>query len=326
MKKIDQNKIQEIHCETFQDFVTEFKSIFQLKGSEIILAPVRSGKTFQSENFIFETVSKEKKKIVIFLTEKNLLVESSFSNVSFLFKKEQINYRHKLFMFEKNTSKDNMKNIKSFFKSNSEESLGIIATFCYFSGQRKSELFKSIIRAKLENDYEVIFIIDESESFFNSFYNSIVIDRPQDKLFKTPCRGNLLTAIDSSKSKLSLNSNLDCFNEYEPIKGALSATPGDPKIFEYYHLDSFVINKNQLNLNIETEKPLFSDFIVFSNITKISISHKIFITEQNIEGKKEILSLESDNTLNFNESLFETLEMLEKKAFRLLSCYSLFNR
>ncbi len=67
---MNQNKLEEIYCENFQDFVKEFKSIFQLKGQQIILAPVRSGKTFQSENFIFQTLSNEKKKLLSSLLKK----------------------------------------------------------------------------------------------------------------------------------------------------------------------------------------------------------------------------------------------------------------
>ncbi len=140
MKKTNINKDKLIHCETFEDFITKFKSIFELKRKQIILAPVRLSKNFQFDHFMFQTLLQEKKKIVIFLSEKN--VESYYSRVSFLLKKEGLDYKNKLLMFNKRTSNSNMKKIESFLEKNSQENVGILARFCYFSDQEKSELFR----------------------------------------------------------------------------------------------------------------------------------------------------------------------------------------
>ena len=51
-----------ILCKSFESFVQDFKLIFEKAGSQIILTPVRSGKTYACENFIVEELQRERKK------------------------------------------------------------------------------------------------------------------------------------------------------------------------------------------------------------------------------------------------------------------------
>jgi hypothetical protein len=49
-----------IICDSFDDFVQKFRLLFDGTGSDIVLAPVRTGKSYQCEKFIFDTILNKK--------------------------------------------------------------------------------------------------------------------------------------------------------------------------------------------------------------------------------------------------------------------------
>jgi hypothetical protein len=51
-----------IKCDSFLDFVEKFQLIFKETGCQIVLAPVRTGKTYQCEKYISDVILHEKKK------------------------------------------------------------------------------------------------------------------------------------------------------------------------------------------------------------------------------------------------------------------------
>lgn len=313
-----ENKLKKtkVVCKSFESFVQSFKLIFEKPGIQIILAPVRSGKTYACENFIVEELQKERKKIVVFITEKNILAESSHANILALLGNESW-LKNNVLVFTHETSTTNLKNLKDFFVKNSNDSVAVLSSFAYFTGDQQSPLFKSIILAR-EKGYEVIFLIDEAESLFNSLQLEVVLERPQDKLFKTPAKGNGLTAIDSSKSELLMNSNVQFLKNTNLIKGRISATPGNTQNFEYFTFSPYNINTDDLLLYLYTKEPIFSESIVFCKIEKVSISNYLFITKDNTEGIVNICDLTQDKVI-FNESIFKIIEALHEKGS--FSCY-----
>jgi hypothetical protein len=183
---------------------------------------------------------------LVFITEKNILAESSHSNILDLLPDESW-LKNNVFVFTHEKSSSNLKNLKDFFIKNSNNSVAVLSSFAYFTGDQQSPLFKSIILAR-EKNYEVIFLIDEAESLFNSLQLEVILERPQDKLFKTPTKGNGLTAIDNSKSELPMNFNVQFVKDKNLIKGRISAIPGNTQNFEYFTFSPYNINTDDLLL------------------------------------------------------------------------------
>lgn len=95
---------------------------------------------------------------MVFITEKNILAESSHSNILDLLPDESW-LKNNVFVFTHEKSSSNLKNLKDFFIKNSNNSIAVLSSFAYFTGDQQSLLFKSIILAR-EKNYEVIFLID----------------------------------------------------------------------------------------------------------------------------------------------------------------------
>jgi hypothetical protein len=226
-------------CRTFDEFVRLFSSRLEEDGEQVILAPVRSGKTYQCEQFIRRAILNlnQQRAIVVFMTEKNVLAESSYSAIMTRIEDEEA--KERVLLFEHEKSALSMKGLKSFFKRKSGENIAIISSYAYFVGDQTSQLFKTLVREKKSQNYKLVFLVDEAESLFNSFFTEIIIDRPLDKLFKVPCKGNGLTALDSSKSELLLNPDLQYSGDQPLVRGKLCAIPGNPQNFEYFSFSSY---------------------------------------------------------------------------------------
>jgi hypothetical protein len=300
----------QIKCESFEEFVKSFDKVFHKKGKQIVLAPVRAGKTYAAEKYISELLRTKKKNIVIFITEKNVLAESSYANILKNLKDRPNLIKNNIFLFDHEKSSASTKNLKNFFVKNSDESVCVMSAFCYFTGEQQSPLFKQIVTAKQQQNFTVTFIIDEGESLFNSFQKEIIIQRPQDKIFKTPSKGNGLIAIDELKSELVMNHNVKPLNRKENIiEGQISAVPGNPQNFEYLTFSSYNINTNDLYLHIETYEPTFSNSVVFYKVQTLNISSKLFSTKKNTGGIRRICYFEN-NVIFFDELIFQTIELL----------------
>ena len=242
-----------------------------------MLAPVRAGKTYQCEKYISYTILNDKKKVVVFMTEKNLLVESSYGNIL----NKNKNNAEQIFIFEKETSQKNLQNLKSFVNLNNNQSIVIFCSHAYFSGERFSELFKEIVKIKTA-EYELIALVDEGESFFNSFHTNVIISRHIDKLFKRPCKRNNLIAIDGSRSELMLNVDFSFQKYSQKIRGVFSATLSDGEDFNYFNFNCSDSSTNDdLILEIVVCGQTFTESVLFSNIKSISIANTIFIDDNN---------------------------------------------
>lgn len=305
-----------IVCESFESFVENFKLIFDRPGRQIILAPVRCGKTYACEKYIVEELQKEGKKILVFITEKNILAECSHSNILTLLGDENP-LKNNAFIFTHETSTTSLKNLKDFFAKDSKNSVSVLSSFAYFTGDQQSPLFKTIILAR-QQGYEVTFLVDEAESLFNSLQLEVILERPQDKLFKTPAKGNGLSAIDSSKCELLMNFDVQPEKNQNLIKGRISAMPGNIQNFEYFYFSPYNVNTNDLLLYLYTKEPIFSESIVFCKIEKVSICNDLFITKDNIEGIVDICDFR-ENEVTFNDSIFEIIETLHEKGS--FSCF-----
>jgi hypothetical protein len=310
--------MKQIICESFEDFVQKFSSIFENLGNQIVLAPVRSGKSYHSEKFIIETLQKNEKKIVVFITEKNLLAESSYGNILSGLKENKSLKSNNVFLFNPETSRLSYKNLKLLLKEKTSENIAILSSFCYFAGDQHSPLFKILVKARKEQSYKIVFIVDEAESLFNSFESEIILEKPQDKLFKTSIKGNALTSIDSSKSELLINHDVKFSDEYSLIRGRITAIPADKENFDCFNFSTYNINTHDLILCIYVKNKAFSDFTAFCNIEEIFIWHEIFVTKENEGGILKICRIE-ENIATFNSDIFSILETLYEKQY--FSCY-----
>ena len=250
---------------------------------------------------------------MVFITEKNILAELSHANILVLLGNESW-LKNNVFVFTHETSSTNLKNLKDFFIKDSNNSVAVLSSFAYFTGDQQSPLFKNIILAR-EKGYEVIFLIDEAESLFNSLQLEVILDRPQDKL---PAKGNGLTAIDNSKNELLMNSNVQFLKNTNLIKGRISAIPGNTQNFEYFTFSPYNTNTDDLLLYLYAKEPIFSESIVFCKIEKVSICNKLFITKDNTEGIVNICDLTQSKAI-FNEYIFKIIETLHEKGS--FSCY-----
>ncbi len=304
--------IKKVNCDSFEGFVQEFRKKFEEDGNSIILAPVRSGKTYQCEEFIRRTVLEQKKVIIVFATEKNLLAESSYANIIAPFETTNQELKNNVLLFDHEKSGPAMKGLLKIFKKNSGETVAVLSSFAYFNGDQTSQLLTTIINAKKSQGYRLMFLIDEAEALMNSFYREVIIARPQDRLFKQTCKGNCLTPINSQISELLFNENHCPSDDKAVINGAFSAIPPTKQNFEYFAFTQS--DKDDLSLHLDALSPTFSEFNVFRNIQRISVSNDVFVNEDNKSGKRVVCTFNSDGHVDFHESIFHTLETFYEKG------------
>ena len=95
------------NCNNYENFVEQLRSIFlEAEGKvQFVECPVRMGKTCSSERYIIDFLKSRRceieNEILIFATEKNLLVDSSFLEIK---KKLSETEQSNLLVFKKETS------------------------------------------------------------------------------------------------------------------------------------------------------------------------------------------------------------------------------
>jgi hypothetical protein len=220
--------------ETFGEFNEEFKLVFSGQisddfGTLFVNCPVRMGKTYNAQQFIIRFLknvrdnsalnvreeiqaevrellkrsgdAKAKKgetssnEIVIFCTEKNVLVDGAYVSICENLTETE---RDSLLVFKKETS--NRSN-KQLAKNLSQESYRVacLCSFAYLSGGRTSQLVKTVQKSNAK----VTIIVDEAEALLNQLLKETTICRGIDRNFGSKPRGNLTKALDDSKNMLS---------------------------------------------------------------------------------------------------------------------------
>lgn len=138
-------KTDNFNCENYSDFADKFKDIFKNTEGKIqfVECPVRMGKTYHVEQYIINFLKKKnelEKEIVIFATEKNLLVDSSFLQIKkFISKSEELD----LLIFKKETSTNSMAFLKSRLSQESFK-IACLSSFTYLTGRRISDFLSSL--------------------------------------------------------------------------------------------------------------------------------------------------------------------------------------
>ena len=219
-------------CNDYASFIEQFKSIF-LEASDktqFVECPVRMGKTYTAERHIIQFLKREirnEKEIILFSTEKNLLVDSSFLEI-----KEELleNQKPNLLVFKEETSRQNMKSLKAHL-SGENFKIACLCSFTYLTGEQISSLVSDIY----ESGANVTTIIDEGECLLNTLIKDVPFSRCIDREFGTKVKGNLSTALDRSKSTLSDLGNKNVANsDNSLVYGSIRAEPGPSNTYELF--------------------------------------------------------------------------------------------
>ena len=108
------------------------------------------GKTYQSEQYIVSKLLESKvefPEIIIFLTEKTVLLNSTYGNIYSKLKNLEAldTANNRLFSLKKTTNESSTKAWKSVFKDRLKQNCCFVSTYSYFCGDRLSFILASIV-------------------------------------------------------------------------------------------------------------------------------------------------------------------------------------
>lgn len=314
------------NCNDYASFVEQFESVFLKAGDKIqfVECPVRMGKTYTAERYIIKVLKREirnEREVILFCTEKNLLVDSSFLEI-----KEKLleNQKPNLLVFKKETSEKSLKSLKEHLLGENFK-IACLCSFTYVSSEQISDLVSSIY----ESGANVTTIIDEGECLLNTLIKDVPISRCVDRRFGTKVKGNLSTSLDRSKNTLSHPGNENVTNSHNSfVYGSIRAEPGPYNTYELFKFVNLLrTNEPCLDIKIHTGKSFYEDFTVFKEVKTVDVILKSEIYN--------IFEITKDFKIKFNDRLFRTIERAKEIDFvifytlialidRVIKCNSLY--